>query len=442
MKTTLYALLFISFCTGYAQVGIGTTNPDASSILDITSTNTGILIPRLTETQRTDITNPANGLLVYQTDNINTGFWYYNGTAWTHLNVNRGEFESIGGIVRNTSNINSDCFVFGSTQMDDLEGTADNHRMFFDKTNGSFRAGRATGTQWNAAQRGYQSLAMGFNNTASANYSTAFGYGNAALGNASTALGVGNYARSYSETVLGTYNTNYIPNSPNSWNNSDRLLVVGNGNSDANRSDAFTILKSGNVGIGTSTPETTLDVHGTFKYTDGNELLGKVLTSDNEGNATWQPLYNHRLFVKGNSLAIPISTGNYINTGSYIVLPPGRWAVTVNFVIYCSQVLPQNRTLWLRSSFTELNQASVTYNQLSNDLFYEGAYQVSGIVSSSSNLGTASGTLIIENSSDTDKTYYYVAGNISQMGSGTPLPAINILYGQGGEDLIIAYKLN
>lgn len=53
---------------GHAQVGIGTTNPDASSILDIESTEKGVLVPRLTTAEISAIPNPAKGLLVYNTD--------------------------------------------------------------------------------------------------------------------------------------------------------------------------------------------------------------------------------------------------------------------------------------------------------------------------------------------------------------------------------------
>ncbi len=80
-----YILLLFFFCSiSYAQVGIGTTTPDASSVLEVTSTSSGILIPRMTEVQRTGITTPATGLLVYQTDNT-VGFWYYNGSTWVTL---------------------------------------------------------------------------------------------------------------------------------------------------------------------------------------------------------------------------------------------------------------------------------------------------------------------------------------------------------------------
>ena len=69
----------------YAQVGINIETPHASAALEIESTTGGILIPRLTQTQRDAITEPATGLMIYQT-NQTTGFYFYDGTAWTKIN--------------------------------------------------------------------------------------------------------------------------------------------------------------------------------------------------------------------------------------------------------------------------------------------------------------------------------------------------------------------
>ena len=77
--TFLAAVVFTA--TTYAQVGINTNNPDASSALEIESTTGGILIPRLTETQRDAISPAATGLMIYQTDGT-AGFYYYNGSSW------------------------------------------------------------------------------------------------------------------------------------------------------------------------------------------------------------------------------------------------------------------------------------------------------------------------------------------------------------------------
>ncbi len=61
----------------------------ASAILDLKSTNQGVLVPRMTASQRGLIASPATGLMVYQTD-APAGFYFYNGTAWTTLNGTNG----------------------------------------------------------------------------------------------------------------------------------------------------------------------------------------------------------------------------------------------------------------------------------------------------------------------------------------------------------------
>jgi len=80
---TLLAAVVLT-ATTYAQVGVGTTTPDASSALDITSTTKGLLIPRITENQRDAISSPATGLMIYQTDGT-VGFYYYNGSSWAEV---------------------------------------------------------------------------------------------------------------------------------------------------------------------------------------------------------------------------------------------------------------------------------------------------------------------------------------------------------------------
>lgn len=79
-KLKLIAVLMLSSLSGIAQIGIGTTNPDTSSALDISATNKGLLTPRMTTTQRNAIVSPAVGLLVYDTDT--KSLWSYDGTNW------------------------------------------------------------------------------------------------------------------------------------------------------------------------------------------------------------------------------------------------------------------------------------------------------------------------------------------------------------------------
>jgi len=64
-----------------AQVGIGTTSPDGSAVLEVESTEKGFLPPRLTTAQRDDnIANPAEGLLIYNTDT--NCLQFYDGRFW------------------------------------------------------------------------------------------------------------------------------------------------------------------------------------------------------------------------------------------------------------------------------------------------------------------------------------------------------------------------
>jgi len=62
------------------NVGIGITTPDATALLDISSTTKGFLPPRMTASQRNAISSPATGLMLYDTTNDKMDF--YNGSVW------------------------------------------------------------------------------------------------------------------------------------------------------------------------------------------------------------------------------------------------------------------------------------------------------------------------------------------------------------------------
>ncbi|MEO8933071.1 MAG: hypothetical protein ABI295_02095 [Xanthomarina sp.] len=83
-KLYLPLIAFILFFTNsYSQVGIGTTSPDPSAMLDIASNTKGFLAPRMTSTERAAIATPANGLLVY--DTTENTFYFYKASGWTKL---------------------------------------------------------------------------------------------------------------------------------------------------------------------------------------------------------------------------------------------------------------------------------------------------------------------------------------------------------------------
>jgi hypothetical protein len=98
MNTRFYAFFFLQlaillFLTTKTEaqsgsIGIGTNNPDPSSMLDVASTSKGVLLPRMTMAERDAIASPATGLLIYQWD-VAPGFYFYLG-GWQPLSSSSG----------------------------------------------------------------------------------------------------------------------------------------------------------------------------------------------------------------------------------------------------------------------------------------------------------------------------------------------------------------
>jgi hypothetical protein len=196
------------FAQGVA-INADSTNPDPSAILDVRSTTQGMLIPRMTETQRNAIASPALGLLIFQTDQT-AGFYYYDGSAWaaTSSGGSGGAFATSAGVTTNSPGaVNTDDLVFGSTQLNDQAGTADDHRLYFDKSKGAFRAGAANAAEWDDANTGVYTAAFGVNNQVSGNFSAAWGDNNTVTGDNATAWGSANTASQPRATAFGLFST-------------------------------------------------------------------------------------------------------------------------------------------------------------------------------------------------------------------------------------------
>ena len=80
---TLAILSFLNDCLLSQNIGIGTNTPDSSAILDLASVSQGLLVPRMTTAERQAITNPADGLFVFDTD---TGsFHFFQNNEWFNM---------------------------------------------------------------------------------------------------------------------------------------------------------------------------------------------------------------------------------------------------------------------------------------------------------------------------------------------------------------------
>ncbi|NPA46856.1 MAG: hypothetical protein GXO24_06555 [Chlorobi bacterium] len=83
MKNIFVFIASFVFWPFYAQVGIGTTTPEPSAMLDVQSTTSGFAMPRMSSTDRININNPVPGLQVY--DTTYKAVWFFDGNEWRSM---------------------------------------------------------------------------------------------------------------------------------------------------------------------------------------------------------------------------------------------------------------------------------------------------------------------------------------------------------------------
>jgi hypothetical protein len=182
MKSFFHGLLclFLMLCTvpAIAQIGIGTKTPAPSAALEVTSStnNKGILIPRVTATQKNAIVSPAEGLMIFQTT-APAGFYYYTSGAWK-LIISQTDLASgnAGTATKLASPRNINGVAFDGTT--DITVTADAGTLTGsftkDITVNSVNIGRGNGENESNTRIGGQAL-----------NSNTLGYQNVAIGDAS-----------------------------------------------------------------------------------------------------------------------------------------------------------------------------------------------------------------------------------------------------------------
>ncbi|WP_428658469.1 hypothetical protein [Runella sp.] len=160
MKKILTLALAFSCGAVLAQkadnVGIGTTKPDPSALLDLNSNSKGLLLPRMSQAQRDAIKNPAAGLIIFQTDQV-VGTYTFDGTAWQPSSARTGEASSVGAWDKQGNAVDATDFI----------GTTNNFALKF-KVNGA-PSGRIE-----PGQNTFLGYYAGANNTGGNN--TGFGY--------------------------------------------------------------------------------------------------------------------------------------------------------------------------------------------------------------------------------------------------------------------------
>jgi hypothetical protein len=147
----------------------------------------------------------------------------------------------------------------------------------------------AMGNSTNAT--GTSSTAMGNSTIASGNTSTAMGNNTIASGSHSTAMGFHTFARGFASTVVGMY-SDPIVSSQTSVTSTTPLFIVGNGDAFNLLENAMVVLKNGNIGVGTNSPDADLHiVHaggGGLILENGNDLnRWRIYSASGDNNLTF-----------------------------------------------------------------------------------------------------------------------------------------------------------
>lgn len=481
MKNLLLLLLLIPLFT-FSQVGINTTTPNA--MLDVQSTNNGILIPRVQLTSildNTTVVNPNSGplptsTLVYNNgsagvapNNVIAGFYYWNANAvpaqWIpiagnigwNINGNSNTNTPVTPASYGVSTIGVNENYIGTTNANDFTiGTNNIERMRVKATTGNVGIGIAQPTQplhvyknSNANKSAIFGQALQFSTITNYQNIGIQGYASGTLnglgngfGNAIGVLGIANTQNSLLSTGIYAHLGATAPATPNS-----NQALYANGNSLGNAArfvNGNVTINSGNLGIGTTNPTALVHINsataGAFRLVDGTQANGSILTSNATGVATWQRpgIDNVVGILNANGVDIAYNRANYIQTGSRIVLPPGRFAVNITMLLArnsTAAMSPNNSFFWVRSTFSDSNGANPWP---SPDII--GSNLASGNFPGTSQYAMLTGTIIINNTTAGNKTYYYVAGNCVSHNTTETLTNFGSTY--WAENNIVAYRLN
>jgi hypothetical protein len=358
--TFTFYFMLLSLAYSWAQQGVAintdNSNPDASAILDVKSTDKGILIPRMTEAEKNAIPVPALSLLIYQTDGT-TGFYYYDGATWQPISSGSNGW----GLTGNAGTTSGTNFI-GTTDAQDLDFRTNNvlkarltqkGQIEILNTGNSVFIGENTGLNDDLSDNrnvaigggamqsnttGHRNAALGYQ----AMYSNTTGQWNTGIGtyslynNTTGQLNSGSGYRTLENNTAGSYNTAsgayaLFNNTTGTYNTSSGYYTLY-ANTTGNRNTAYgtSALQSNTIG----NDNTSMGVQSLVANTTGNRNTAygtSALQSNTTGNDNTSMGYLSLLLNQtGESNTALGIYAMYYNTGGWYNNAIGRAALQNN----------------------------------------------------------------------------------------------------------------
>lgn len=193
-----------------SKLGIGTTTVDSNAILDIRSSTKGIILPRMSKQQRESITNPAQGLMVFDTDSntlfFNDGSSWFNFPAFDLINNKvRGMTSSIlnnfdlGGVLGGLGGGGGTSWLSGTTAPTTLQGSTGD--FYINTTNGKYYK-KTSAIAWTL--QGDLTGPAGAQGSAGATGPTGRGYESST---STSSVSIGNGSKTFAITEQGAFVT-------------------------------------------------------------------------------------------------------------------------------------------------------------------------------------------------------------------------------------------
>lgn len=307
-KLNLLGIFFVMFSFSiYAQnnsVGIGTLTPDNSAILELESTNQGFLMTRLDSSQILTLPLPAEGLIIYNTDD--KCFWYNNSLSWWRicntdslLTLINNYGDTIGYIYDSLAVHNTN--IYNNTTLINNYGDTINYIYDSLSVHNTNIYNNIVNIQNLSDSLGWVYDSLAVHNTNIYNLFDSISV-------------INNHLTAIDSTLLekwdlwGNGGTNPTVNFLGTTDNVDLVFRTNN-------TEKVRILSSGNIGVGTNAPSELLDINSNAIRLRNGATNNFILTTNATGVGTWQnPSTNPLISQFGNDWKLLGNSGTNPST--------------------------------------------------------------------------------------------------------------------------------